>query len=61
MHLHIAPTESAFEYVEATRASFERHGKPIASYSDKASIFRSVQGSQESGRGPTQFARALYE
>lgn len=61
MHLHFAPTESAFAYFEATRAYLERHGKPIAFYSDKASIFRSVQGSQESGRGPTQFARALYE
>lgn len=55
------PTESTFAYFEATRAYLERHGKPVAFYSDKASVFRSTQESTESGRGVTQFGRVLYE
>jgi len=61
MQLHFVPTESTFAYFEATRAYLERHGKPVAFYSDKASVFRSTQESKESGRGVTQFGRVLYE
>jgi transposase len=61
MQLHFVPTESTFAYFEATRAYLERHGKPVAFYSDKASVFRSTQESIESGRGVTQFGRVLYE
>jgi hypothetical protein len=61
MQLHFVPTESAFAYFEATRSYLEQHGKPVAFYSDKASVFRSVQGSEEFGRGPTQYGRALFE
>ena len=61
MQLHFVPTESAFAYFEATRAYLEQHGKPVAFYSDKPSIFRSVQGSEEFDRGPTQYGRALFE
>ncbi|HWL72973.1 MAG TPA: ISNCY family transposase [Burkholderiaceae bacterium] len=61
MQLHFVPTESAFAYFEATRAYLEEHGKPVAFYSDKAGIFRATRESTESGRGMTQFARALYE
>lgn len=50
LHLHFAPTESAFAYFEATRDYLERHGKAVAFYSDQASIFRSVHGSQERSR-----------
>ncbi len=61
MQLHFVPTESTFAYFEATRAYLERHGKPVAFYSDKASVFRCTQESAESGRGVTQFGRVLYE
>jgi transposase len=61
MQLHFAPTESAFAYFHATRAYLERHGKPVAFYSDKASIFRATRESTEFGRAVTQFARALFE
>jgi transposase len=61
MQLHFVPTESTFAYFEATRAYLERHGKPVAFYSDKASVFRSTQESREAGRGVTQFGRVLYE
>lgn len=42
MQLHFVPTESSFAYFEATRSYLEAHGKPVAFYSDKASIFRPV-------------------
>jgi len=61
MQLHFVPTESTFAYFEATRAYLERHGKPVAFYSDKASVFRSPQESADAGRGVTQFGRVLYE
>lgn len=61
MQLHFVPTESAFAYFEATRGYIEQHGKPVAFYSDKASIFRSVRDSIDFGRGTTQFGRVLYE
>jgi hypothetical protein len=53
-------TESTFAYFEATRQYLERFGKPLAFYSDKASIFR-VNRAAMGGDGHTQFARALYE
>jgi len=61
MQLHFVPTESTFAYFEATRAYLKRHGKPVAFYSDKASVFRSPQESVDAGRGVTQFGRVLYE
>src|SRR5258706_1516526 len=54
-------TESTFGYFEATRQYFLRHGKPLAFYSDKASIFRVNHASATGGAGHTQFGRALYE
>ena len=62
MQLHFVPTESSFAYFEATRAYLERHGKPVAFYSDKASVFRPTRDSVEcGGRTVTQFGRVLYE
>ena len=61
MQLHFAPTESAFAYFQATRTYLETHGKPVAFYSDKASIFRATRESADFGRNVTQFARALFE
>ncbi|RQP29372.1 ISNCY family transposase, partial [Burkholderia ubonensis] len=60
MMLHFTATESTFSYFEATRAYLERYGKPVALYSDKASVFRSVQA-HETGRSVTHFGRAMYE
>ncbi|WP_458218742.1 ISNCY family transposase [Paracidovorax citrulli] len=61
MQLHFVPTESTFAYFEATRAYIERHGKPVAFYSDKAGIFRVNAKDGPDGRGYTQFGRALFE
>jgi transposase len=61
MVVRFAGTESTFAYFEATREYLEHYGKPLAFYSDKASVFRinNVQATQ--GPGYTQFGRALYE
>ena len=59
---HFVDSESTFSYFKATRAYIERHGKPVAFYSDKASVFRVAprRGEPES-KGISQFARALSE
>lgn len=40
MHLRFVNSESTFTYFDATRGYLEKHGKPLALYSDKASVFR---------------------
>ena len=54
-------SESTFAYFEATRQYLLHYGKPLAFYSDKASVFRVNQPSATGGDGHTQFGRALYE
>jgi Homeodomain-like domain len=61
MAVRFALTESTFGYFEATREYITNHGKPLAFYSDKASIFRVNRAAAATGPGHTQFARALYE
>jgi hypothetical protein len=60
MTLHFTQTESTFSYFEATRAYIERHGKPGAFYSDKASVFRTTTP-RKTGNRVTHFGRAMYE
>jgi hypothetical protein len=59
--LRFVASESAFDYFAATRAYLERHGKPVAFYSDKASIFRVTGSEARTTAGITQFGRALSE
>jgi hypothetical protein len=40
MELRFVASESTFAYFEALKAYLRRHGKPVAFYSDKHSIFR---------------------
>jgi len=61
MELRFAASESAFDYFVSTRAYLEHHGKPVAFYSDKASIFRVAASEVAKGEGITQFGRALSE
>src|SRR4051794_1485344 len=56
MHLRFVPTESTFDYFEATRAYLQRHGKPVAFYSDKHSVFQ-VNRKDAAGGGPTEGTR----
>ncbi|CAB3807455.1 ISNCY family transposase [Pararobbsia alpina] len=60
MALHFTATESTFSYFEATRAYLEQHGKPVAFYSDKYSVFRKTK-TDETGSNVTHFGRAMYE
>src|SRR3546814_7869488 len=59
MHRRMVESESTFAYMEATRAYIERHGKPVAFYSDKHSVFRNARASAARGDGMTHFGRAL--
>lgn len=43
MHLRFCQSESAFDYMMATRDHIDKHGKPVAFYSDKHSVFRVSQ------------------
>ncbi|MGA3063244.1 MAG: ISNCY family transposase [Methylocystis sp.] len=61
MHLQFVETESTFDYFSATRAYIERHGKPVAFYSDKHATFRVNKTDAVGGNGMTQFGRALHE
>ncbi len=61
MMLHFTATESTLSYFEATRRYIERYGKPMALYSDKASVFRSSQYATTGDKGVTHFGRAMYE
>src|SRR5271166_2455048 len=61
MHLRFVVSESAFDYFRATRDYLETHGKPVAFYSDKHSIFRVNSKDAAGGDGITQFGRALAE
>jgi hypothetical protein len=59
MEILFTGSESTFGYFEATRRYLERHGKPLAFYSDKASVFRINNKSATGGDGHTQFGRGL--
>ena len=59
--LRFVKSESFFSYAEASRAYIERHGKPVAFYSDKHGIFRVNQPSVGAGENLTQFGRAMQE
>jgi len=61
MWVKFTGTESTFAYFEAMHDYLSRHGKPLALYSDKASIFRVSRSGSVNGVGHTQFSRALYE
>jgi protocatechuate 3,4-dioxygenase beta subunit len=57
-HLRFCESESAFDYMISTRLYVEQHGKPLAFYSDKHSVFRVNQSSKKDTKF-TQFGRVL--
>jgi len=57
-HLRFCESESTFDYMISTRLYVEQHGKPLAFYSDKHSVFRVNQSSKKDTR-ITQFGRVL--
>jgi hypothetical protein len=48
MQILFVSSESIFTYFEATRGYLERYGKPLAFYSDQASVFR-INNKQATG------------
>lgn len=60
MNLRFSDTESAFDYMVTTREYLKEHGKPVAFYSDKHSIFR-VNQEKSKHVGQTQFGRVLHD
>lgn len=60
MHLGFGETESAYDYMLATREYIEKHGKPLVFYSDKHGVFR-VNHPNGAKTGTTQFGRLLHD
>ena len=61
MHLEFVTSESTFSYFGALEAYLCKHGRPVAFYSDKHSVFRIADQGARPGHGMTQFGRALSE
>jgi transposase len=61
MHLFFTEAESTFSYFEATELYLRQHGKPLAFYTDKLSVFRINQPNDLGGMGMTQFTRAMHQ
>jgi len=62
MELSFAAVESTFDYFRATRRYLERHGKPMAFYSDRLSVFHvHARDKAQGGPGVSQFGRALRD
>lgn len=59
--MRFVPSESTFAYFEMLAGYLRLHGKPVAFYSDKHSVFRVAKADAKSGHGATQFGRALLE
>ncbi len=61
MELRFVKSESTFSYFEALESYLLNHGRPVAFYSDKHTVFRVAQKNAKNGAGMTQFGRALSE
>lgn len=61
LELRFVQSESTFDYFYSTKRYLEAHGKPVAFYSDKHSVFRVNKVGATQGTGMTQFGRALHE
>src|SRR5947208_6585104 len=59
MHLRFVPGEGTLDYLQAARSYVEAHGRPVAFYSDKHTVFRVAGAGRDDG--VTQFGRAMRE
>lgn len=59
--LRFCPSETTLDYMHSTKRYIERHGKPVAFYSDKHTVFRVNKRDAKSGTGLTQYGRALHD
>jgi transposase len=57
----MAEGENTFAYMRATRAYFEKYGKPMGFYCDRHSVLYEKRISGDGGPRLTQFGRALVE
>lgn len=60
MELRFVESESTFSYFDALESYLLKHGRPVAFYSDKHTVFRVAKPSKHM-TGMTQFGRALAE
>ncbi|MEP4979703.1 ISNCY family transposase [Ascidiaceihabitans sp.] len=60
MELRFVQSESTFSYFTALESYLLKHGRPVAFYSDKHTVFRVAKPNQHM-TGMTQFGRALAE
>lgn len=65
LHLEFVTSESTFALMTATRHYVSTHGRPLALYTDKATVFRNASRSRSVSKSDaemsTQFTRALDE
>ncbi|EPX83614.1 Mobile element protein [Salipiger mucosus DSM 16094] len=61
MELRFVKSESTFSYFEALESYLLKHGRPVAFYSDKHTVFRVAKDDAKGGARMTQFGRALNE
>lgn len=61
MELRFVKSESTFSYFEALESYLQNHGRPVAFYSDKHTVFRVAKEDAKGGARITQFGRALSE
>ncbi len=61
MCLGFEEEETTQGYMNASKAYFLLHGRPIAFYSDRHGVFRVNAKEAKTGTGETQFGRALRE
>ena len=59
-HAAFCEYENTRDYLLLMRGIIERHGIPIAIYTDRHSVFKHVPGTGHS-EAPTQFSRAMDE
>lgn len=58
MLLMLVDHESSYNYMLALRRYIEMHGRPLALFADRHSVFRATNAKDDGTRTPTQFARA---
>lgn len=61
MHMYFCESESTLSYMTATRQYIDKHGKPVAFYTDKHGVFRVNHASNTDQNKLTQYGRALKE
>lgn len=61
MQIRFVKLKLTYTYFQVTRSYLEKHGKSLALYSDKASIFIINNKNATSCDGYTQLGRAMHE